>query len=294
MYIFDIQNQRDRLEGRGLTYHKSDARDERTGLRWEKEFFNRARELAEANPDWCLINIDIENFKLFNDWYGREEGDELLAKVGTLLRRAEHDSGGVAGYLGQDDFCLMAPYDKARIRHLYDEVKALTAKPGGGFSVGFLPALGIALVEKGVKILDLFDRAAFAVRKIKGDFHTRILIYHPSMLEQTEEEYRILSDFQTGLKRGEVYFCLQPQCRVSSGRVVGAESLARWRKSDGTRIPPDSFVPVLEKYGFVTDLDQFIWEGVCKWLQKWIAGGHTPIPISVNVSQVDIFTIDVP
>ena len=294
-YIFDIQNQKDRLEGRVTSYQGKVEYDELTGLLREKDFFAKAREALAEYPDgWCLIVIDIENFKLFNDWYGREAGDVLLAKVGTLLRAAERDSGGVAGYLGQDDFCLAAPYDADRVEHLYRELQPLSAKSGETSSVGFLPALGIALAEQGLPILDLFDRAAFAVRKIKGDFHTRVLIYQPSMLEKTEEEYRILSDFQSGLKRGEVYFCLQPQCRVSSGRIVGAESLARWRRADGTNTPPDTFVPVLEKYGFVTDLDQFIWEGVCKWLRKWIDAEHTPIPISVNVSQVDIFTIDVP
>ena len=294
-YIFDIQNQKDRLEGRVPSYQGKVEYDELTGLLREKDFFAKARDALDEHPNgWCLIVIDIENFKLFNDWYGREAGDVLLAKVGALLRAAERDSGGVAGYLGQDDFCLATPYDRDRMEHLYRELQPLSAKSGEMSSVGFLPALGVALSEKGLPILDLFDRAAFAARKIKGDFHTRILIYHPSMLEKTEEEYRILSDFQSGLKRGEVYFCLQPQCRVSSGRIVGAESLARWRRADGTNVPPDTFVPVLEKYGFVTDLDQFIWEDVCKWLRKWMDAGHTPIPISVNVSQVDIFTIDVP
>ena len=295
MYIFDIQNQKDRREGRVSAYLGRRDYDELTGLPREKDFFAEGRNVIREHPEgWCLIALDIENFKLFNDWYGREAGDALLAKVGTLLQNAARDSGGLAGYLGQDDFCLIAPFDQGRIDHLYRELQALVTKSDDTSSVGFLPALGIALVEDGAQILDLFDRAAFAARKIKGDFHTRILVYQPSMLEQTEEEYRILSDFQSGLKRGEIYFCLQPQCRVSSGRVVGAESLARWRRADGSRIPPDAFVPVLEKYGFVTDLDKFIWEGVCKWLRKWMDAGHTLIPISVNVSQIDIFAIDVP
>lgn len=294
-YIFDIQNRKDRREGRVSVYPGRRDYDELTGLPREKDFFARARNVIREHPDgWCLIAIDIENFKLFNDWYGREAGDALLAKVGTLLRDAERDSGGLAGYLGQDDFCLIAPFMRDRIDHLYEELKAIASKSDDTSSMGFLPALGIARIEGGAPILDLFDRAALAAHKIKGDFHTRIRVYQPSMLEQTEEEYRILSDFQSGLKRGEVYFCLQPQCRVSSGRVVGAESLARWRRADGVSTPPDVFVPVLEKYGFVTDLDQFIWEGVCKWLRKWMDAGHTPIPISVNVSQIDIFTVDVP
>ena len=59
-------------------------------------------------------------------------------------------------------------------------------------------------------------------------------------------------------------------------------------------IPPARFVPILEKYGMVTNLDKYIWEGVCAWLRKWIDAGNTPVPISVNVSQIDIFSIDVP
>ena len=58
-------------------------------------------------------------------------------------------------------------------------------------------------------------------------------------------------------------------------------------------ISPAEFVPVLEKYGFITDLDKYIWEEVCKFQRDWIDNGHKPVPISVNVSQVDIFTIDI-
>lgn len=54
------------------------------------------------------------------------------------------------------------------------------------------------------------------------------------------------------------------------------------------------FVPILEQYGIVTNLDQYIWEEVCAWLRRWIDEKHTPIPISMNVSQIDILTIDVP
>ena len=294
-YIFDIQNQKDRREGREATFPTGGGRDELTGLLREKAFFAKAREFVPEHSDGrCLVVIDIENFKLFNDWYGRGAGDILLANIGGLLREAEHQDGALAGYFGQDDFCLLIPFSKERIDKLYLDLKTLTKEAGNVNSVGFLPAIGLALCDGSTQILDLFDRAALAVRKIKGDFHKRIRIYRPFMIEQTEEEYRILSDFQNGLRQHEVYFCLQPQCRVSTGRVVGAESLARWRKADGTRIPPDKFVPVLEKYGFVTDLDQFIWEEVCRWLRKWMDSGHTPLPISVNVSQVDIFTIDVP
>ena len=293
VYVYDIQSQMDREEGRvpGMRYLERKW-SELTGLLSSKFFFADCEKLLPSRTDWAILSIDIENFKIFNDWYGREAGTILLARVGGILKQAAEESGGLAGYLEQDDFVLLTPMSEERIQRIYDDIHNLIVERGT--SVGFLPAFGVALMEEGISILDLYDRAAMAARVIKGDFRRRIKTYNPDMHRRTEEEYRILSDFQRGLEEKQVFFCLQPQCQTATGCIVGAESLARWRLPDGTMVPPDKFVPVLEKYGFVTDLDQYIWEEVCAWLHGWIERGHTPLPISVNVSQVDIFTIDVP
>jgi len=94
-------------------------------------------------------------------------------------------------------------------------------------------------------------------------------------------------------KNDEITFYLQPQCRISSGKIVGVEALARWIKKDGTVISPAIFVPVLEKYGFIPDLDMYIWEKACKELRSWIDAGHLPVPVSLNVARADLFSIDV-
>ena len=101
-----------------------------------------------------------------------------------------------------------------------------------------------------------------------------------------------IKEIHEALKNGEVTFYLQPQCRISSSKIVGAESLARWIKN-GEIISPIDFIPILEKYGFITDLDKYIWEEVCKWIRDWIDRGNSPIPVSVNISQIDLFSIDV-
>ncbi len=294
IFIFDIQNQKDRQMGRTPAYASRGTRDELTGLYGQKQFYSKAEKLVRDRDDvdWMLIAIDIENFRLFNEWYGHESGDLLLAQMGEQFRQAEKDYNGLAGYMGQDDFCLLLPYDEESIATLFDEVQTLIASRGA--SMGFLPAFGVSKLGKKGSVVVASDRAAIAASQVKGDFRTRIRMYDPSMQNKTEWEYCLLSEFQRGLKNHELYFCLQPQCTASSGRVVGAESLARWKTPDGETVPPDTFVPILEKYGFVTDLDQYIWESVCAWLHRWIKDGHTPIPISINVSQVDFFTIDVP
>ena len=59
-------------------------------------------------------------------------------------------------------------------------------------------------------------------------------------------------------------------------------------------VSPGVFVPVLEKNGFIASLDRYVWKNVCQWLRSWLDKGHQPVPISINVSRIDIFSMDVP
>jgi diguanylate cyclase (GGDEF)-like protein len=271
----------------------SGRRDEMTGLLTKDAFFERAREvLKRVDRDWCVLAIDLEHFKLFNEWYGRKNGDLLLSQTGARLIRAEEQLDGLACYFGQDDYALLVPYDSDYISVLYTDIHNMIKDFGN--SVGFMPAFGVALWDGESAVEDLYDRASLAARYAKENFHTRIVMFEASMYQRTEQDYKILSDFQKALAEHELFIQMQPQCNISNRRVVGAESLVRWRKADGELVSPGVFVPVLERYGFVTDLDKYVWEEVCAWQRRWIDAGHTPLPISVNVSQIDIFTIDVP
>jgi len=283
----------DLAPGQAGTADSCAMRSELTGLRREDSFFSVGRRLLSAHPaNWCVVAIDLEQFKLFNEWYGREKGDLLLAKVGAMLNIVEQNTGGLACYFGQDDFALFVPWESSVLERLFTDIHALIKE--FGTSVGFMPALGVCRVEDGGSIEDLYDRAAVATRHAKENFHTRIRLFDPSMYAKTDADYRILSEFQRALQDRELFIVLQPQCKTAGGKVVGAESLVRWRKPDGSLVPPGVFIPVLERYGFIPDLDKYVWEEVCAWQRSWLDAGRTPLPVSVNVSRIDIYTIDVP
>ncbi len=293
-YVIDIENMKSREIGTiaddsGVV---SKDRDHVTGLLNEKAFVNKARELMNnRTKQWCIVSLDIEHFKLFDEWYGREQGDLLLAKIGSLLTEGGKKYNNLSGYLGQDDFAILSDYRLDDIKKLYNELHNLIVN--SGFSVGFMPAIGVYVIEQGVDITDAIDRATIASAKAKTDIRNRIYIYDSEMHKNAEKEYKILSDFQTALKNDEITFYLQPQCRISTGKVVGAEALARWKKKNGEIVYPSDFIPVLEKYGFISELDLHLWEKVCQWIRGWIDKGHTPIPVSINISRADIMTIDV-
>ena len=148
--------------------------------------------------------------------------------------------------------------------------------------------------RKGLSTLDLLDRSFLAAQVAKSGYRNRVRIFEKSMYLRTDEEYHVITKFFQALSQHEVVFYLQPQCRASSGKIVGAEALARWIKPDGTVIPPDEFIPILEKRGLISDLDMYIWEEVCRWQRGWIDSGHTPLPVSINVSVADILHTDLP
>lgn len=295
-YIFDIQNVISREQGliNDESHVLSSGREEITGLYTEKEFYNQIEKILNENKDdnWCMISIDIEHFRLFDEWYGKDTGSYLLGQIGAIIFEHETDFGGVGGYLGQDDFAMFTKYNMDNITKMFDEIRKLIIS--FGLSVGFMPAFGVCKMQNNIKINELLDHASYASDLAKKDIKKRIYVYNDSMQVQTSKEYKILLDFMKALKNNEITFYLQPQCRISTKKIVGAESLARWKDKDGNLIPPDEFVPVLEKYGFITDLDTYIWEQVCIKLRSWIDRKHIPIPVSVNVSRVDIYTIDVP
>lgn len=268
-------------------------KDPVTGLLTNKKFLIQAEELVERRhkEKWCLISIDIEHFRFFNEWYGREVGETLLSKIGTLLHKSIKKYKGVAGYVSQDDFLLLVPYKMENIKDIYENMRKLIISYGSSF--GFLPAFGIALIEPGMMVVDALDRASLAVNRAKKENKDHIYTYNSEKAYAQENEYHKITAFMEGFKNDEITFFLQPQCRISNKKIVGAEALARWQKKDGSLVSPIEFIPVLEKYGFITDLDQYLWDKVCAWLRKRLDEKKPVVPISLNISRMDIKAIDV-
>ncbi|MCR5663246.1 MAG: EAL domain-containing protein [Oscillospiraceae bacterium] len=293
-YLYDIERQKLRVEGAEAMGKAAPRVEELTGLPDSMDFFRPAqRLLSRLGAGWCILHIEIEKYKLFVDWYGLESGQYLISRIGGILRREAEETGGIPGYMGQEKFALITVYDRERIEALYAELKTLISSVST--IDGFAPLFGIALIDgSSHQVMEYYNNAALSAEEIRQDLHEHIQLYDPALHKRNAEEYRILREFQRALNSGAIEFWLQPQYRISNGKIVGAESLARWRKPGGGYISPAVFVPILEKYNLVTRLDKFIWESVCVWLRGWIDRGRRPVPVSVNISQVDILQEDIP
>lgn len=298
VFIGEIeQEEYDQLQKRGMvtrlgTQHPL-RRNALTGLAYESDFYSACElYLSDITRNWLFFAVDILHFKLFNEWYGWEAGDRVLAAIGKELSLIADAYDGVAGYFGGDDFTLVVPARNYDVEQLTKRIHNIITEQGA--SVGFHPAVGVTYSHGNTSAYTLHDQASLACQEAKSENRARVKFFSQSMVSRTEEDYQMLSDFQDALANGEITFYLQPQCRSLNGCIVGAEALTRWIKPDGRTVPPISFISILERYGFIPDLDKYIWEEVCKWHRKMLDNGKPLLPVSVNISPVDIFTMDVP
>ena len=279
------------LERKGAIAERIDAL---TGLYRPSEFMRRANEfLTTVNGgSWCIATVDMGHMRLFNEWHGQAEGDRVLADVGTVLKDIENTGKGVAGYWGQDDFCILVPFEHGTVHRIYARVREAVAKHDDG--VGFWPSMGVYPINPHEQItIDAQAKAMFANRRAKNDFKDRIAVFSPEEYKHEVAFHHTLTEFQYALSNGRITYYLQPQVDMETGEIIGAEALTRWIDKDGSLIPPVTFIPALEESGFVVTLDKYIWQGVAIWLRERLDRGLRVVPISLNVSRVDILACDV-
>ena len=266
-----------------------------TGLYFNHSFFEEADAfLTTVNPqEYCMMAVDVEHFRLYNKIHGRADGDELLRSIADILKEFRKKYTGVVGYLGGDNFGILSVYNKDALEKLRKTIKEEIQ--GKINTVGYRPAFGIYhITEEMIPAATMYDHATVALSYVIGNYTTRSCEYYPDMDGKLEEEIRLLSDIQKGIDEDEFTFFVQPQCDITKGKIVGGESLVRWIRKDTGMVPPGVFIPVLEKNGFVADLDKIVWEKVCSWLRHCLDKGYRPVPISINVSRIDIFSMNVP
>ena len=263
------------------------------GLRSRKQFFYMVDFQLQSQPgEYYLIAIDIEHFKLFNKWYGRKAGDEFLEAFAVELKKYEATYHGIASYFGGDNFAILLPAKTQLLEKLEKDLSQIALAVGD--SVGFLPGIGVYYIEeKAQKAIEMYDYAVEALAYVKGDFEKRTCFYNKNMTNKAEEELRILSEARDALQEGQFVVYFQPKCRIRSKKIVGAEALIRWKHPVQGLIPPGLFIPILERNGFISDVDRYVWELVCKQMREWMDAGIEPVPISINVSRIDILSMDV-
>ena len=266
--------------------------DELTGLYNKKCFYKRVTKQLEADPEgeYLLACSDIRNFKLVNDVFGDEKGDELLIKIADTLR-ARNTEGEVYGRLENDRFGLLMKKQNFREQTFLPDNQSVIYIDGN-YTYPIKVCVGIYEIgNKAVPVSVMCDRAFMAIATIKDNYEKNLAYYDDTLRNNVLREQKLIGELTEALTSGQFKIFLQPQMDAE-GKVLGAEALVRWQHPERGMISPGEFIGVFEKNGTITKLDRHIWELACAQLKKWKDRGREDLYISVNISPKDFYFMD--
>ena len=267
--------------------------DAMTGLFTKNAFFIQCESYLEKKKDasFCMSAVDINHFRLFNQVFGRKLGDAYIMHIADTLKRYVSEYGGIAGYGGADTFLYLAPDNAELFSVMEEDTKDYMRTQS--LEVGYAPKFGVfRIIEDDINLFDAYDHAVTALEHVKKEY-SRLLAWYDPAMDAVDDEFKLLQEVEFGLLNHEFTFYLQPKVELNTGKVFGAEALVRWIRRDNRIISPDRFIPALERNGFIFKLDKDVWEQVCKFQRFLIDMEYTLLPISVNVSRADLYSMDV-
>ena len=266
-----------------------------TAIARKEDFLQHLQDFLDTHKTekWCVAAIDVEHFRLYNELYGTEQGNTLLNTLASHLLDYQKTSGCPVGYWGNDDFFLCLPDDRVQQQDIV--ITLQTCVSPNHQDVTFFLALGLCPVSEHPEA-DAATLCNYAQIAVMNPDHSGSGIHRfaPAMLDSLKAQQQLLSELEHALDNHEFTFFLQPKCNSMTRAIVGMEALVRWNHPTRGCVQPSEFMPLLESTGLISRLDQYIWEAVCQTLQKWQASGSNLVPVSVNVSVVDIVNLDVP
>lgn len=269
--------------------------DKLTGLYNKEFFYEQVRKMLDNSGDreYIILCSDIKDFKLVNDVFGVEKGDELLKKIADMLRVLKRRGfRSVFGRMSADRFAVCLPADKFDEKLWVREVHRL-GELSENKAYHVYIHLGVYKVEdRSLDVSVMCDRAFMAIKTIKNSYSETISYYDKKLRDSLIYEKNITGEFNNAIRNGQFRMFLQPQINTA-GEMIGAEALVRWFHPELGVIPPLEFIGVFEKSGLIGTLDHHIWECACRLLRRWKDEGREGYHISVNISPKDFYFMDI-
>ena len=236
----------------------------------------------------AVFVIDLDHFKRLNDSVGHRAGDELLVGMAERLRASLRRSDTL-GRLGGDEFVVVMPHiatlaDVERCaKRLVDRVSS-TAQVGE-MEVNLTASVGVCVYPDFAEDVDsLLERADGATYAAKENGRNQYQLFSEAMLKESQERLSMDTALRHALTREELYVHYQPLVSLTTGRVIGMESLLRWHHPKLGIVPPSTFIPLAEETGLIIPIGEWAMKQSCKQAKKLCDELGMDLYVSVNLS----------
>ena len=268
--------------------YKKYGRDDVTGGKNKKEFERIAKDLLKGDGSYVVVYANIDRFKLINETYGNDVGDQILRQIHKIIDD-ELRWDEVSGRIMADNFGVLMRYHSLpkldqRLYRISKQLSELTDEQGNSY--GIILYFGVYVVEEDeTNISVMLEHANLARKKISPSHLVPMGIYDVKESQRLGRDKALEMKMHNALEQGHFVPFLQPKYELEGESIAGAEALVRWIDPEEGMIYPNEFIPLLEANGFIVELDLYMFEEVCKLVERWSKEGHPIIPISVNLSR---------
>ncbi len=290
---FEIERQRtdEELSRREQELSFLATHDALTGLPNRTLILDRAKQMLARSrrnqtPAAALF-VDLDNFKDINDTLGHGAGDELLRGVAARLDGVIRETDAL-GRLGGDEFVVITEAlaldagPELVAERLLDALQHPFQLETAKTPVVVSASVGVAVADAG-NAEDLLRNADIAMYRAKWEGRNRFAVFESGMGERVRNRVELEMDLRGALEQGQYRLAYQPTLDLGDLRPTGVEALLRWQHPARGTLEPESFIPLLEETGLITEVGAWVLEEACRQAAAWHASGF-PLAVAVNVS----------
>ena len=275
--------------------------DALTGLPNRMLFHDRVERCVEKvlrrqSRSFAILYLDVDDFKLINDQFGHDGGDQFLVSFSQRLDNAIRKSDAVLARIGGDEFAILLE----SIRGLDDAILVakrlqealMTPFKVGGRDILVRASVGIAIADttgqnygnSSAAVDLLLTQADAAMYQAKTQLDSSYCVFQSEMLDATAAKLELAGELRYAIERNELTLVFQPIVGLSSNRTEGFEALLRWRHPVYGFVPPNEFIPIAESKGLIVEIGEWVLREACQQAVKWRNEFQRDVMVSVNVS----------
>ena len=242
---------------------------------------------------FAVLFIDLDRFKMVNDAFGHEAGDQLLQQIARRLTSCLRE-GDTLARQGGDEFTMWlddvrGPADAVRVADRVHDVMRLPFEILGQ-SLQSSASIGVAVGNASYKQAeDVLRDADSAMYRAKALGKARTAVFSRGVASETTQPGppSLELDLRSAILRNELLIHYLPIVDVQTGRVKGLEALARWQHPRLGLVQPAEFIAMAMETGLIVDIDQWVLQTASRQLHDWRRelAGAARCSISVNFSQ---------
>jgi diguanylate cyclase (GGDEF)-like protein len=237
----------------------------------------------------AIAYIDLDKFKMVNDRFGHDAGDQLLIETARRLRTCVRESDTIAR-LGGDEFIIVFYSQSAENvgAHAMQHLLECMSVPMVMGEYAFTPSCSIGLAcypQDGRDVETLLKNADTAMYRAKELGRNNIQFYTDELNSRINQRMALEKSLRGALERDEFILYYQPRIALRSGRVIGLEALIRWQHPELGLLLPSHFIPMAEEAGLIDQIGDWVVRAACIQHLKWQDQGIQPVPIGINISR---------